>query len=117
MEHASYARHAFVSVGTAGRYRERSKHLTHIPKLRETNCADRTLHLGGVQQLSAGGNLVESAERIARLVEGFRAAGFPCGLLGLPRLARSMGEQIVFRPAALLREAMAQRFHLHTRLR
>src|SRR5882724_8605072 len=88
---------------------------THISELREQNRADRTLHVGGVQQLSAGGSLVEPAERIARLVEGFRAAGLPCGLLGPPRLARSVGKQIVFRPATCLREAMALRFHLHPR--
>src|SRR5439155_6460392 len=73
--------------------------------------------VGRVQQLPAGGSLVEPAERIARLVEEFRAAGVPCGLLGLPRLARSVGEQIVFRPPTRLREAMALRFRLHAGLR
>src|SRR5439155_2312130 len=41
-EYASNARHAFVSFGTVGCNRERSKHPTHIPKLWETNCVDRT---------------------------------------------------------------------------
>src|SRR5438094_5460671 len=117
MEYTSYARTVFVSACNVCRNLERSKRPNHISKLRETNCADRTLHVGRVQQLSAGGNLVESVERIARLVEGFRAGGLSCGLLGLPRLARSVGEQIVFRPATCLHEAMALRFHLHTRLR
>src|SRR5882724_7923264 len=89
----------------------------HISKLREQNRADRTLHVGGVQQLSAGGSLVEPAERIVRLVEGFRAAGLPCGLLGLPRLAGSVGERLVFRSATRLRKAMALRFHLYTGFR
>src|SRR5437016_4925602 len=82
-----------------------------------TSCSDRTLYLGRVQQLPAGGSRVESAEGIARLVEGLRAAGVPCGLLGLPRLARSVGEQVIFRPPTCLRKAMAFRFHLHAGLR
>src|SRR6266404_8870088 len=100
------------SFQLAGRIRT-----THISELREQNRADRTLHVGGVQQLSAGGSLVEPAERIARLVEGFRAAGLPCGLLGPPRLAGSVGEQLVFRSATRLRKAVALRFHLHTGFR
>ena len=39
--------------------RERSKLFTHIPKFRETDCVDRTLRVGGMQQLPADGNLVE----------------------------------------------------------
>src|SRR5205823_5489318 len=81
-------------------------HPTYISKLRSANRPARTLHFRRVQQLSTGGNLVESAERIGRLVEGFRAADFPCGLLGLPRLARSVVEEIVFRPPTRLRQAM-----------
>src|SRR6266542_1785191 len=106
-EHTSEARLTLLSACNVCRDRERSNRPAHISKLRETNCADRTLHVGRVQQLSASGNLAESAERIARLVEGFRAAGVPCGLLGLPRLARSVGEQILFRSATCLCEAMA----------
>src|SRR6266478_5869056 len=90
---------------------------THISKLRNQNLTPRTLHLRRLQQLPAGGNLVEPAERIARLVEEFRAGGVPCGLLGLPRLAGSVGEQLVFRSATRLRKAMALRFHLHTGFR
>src|SRR5262245_51626511 len=88
-----------------------------VSKRHESHRTPRTLHFGRLQQLSARRSVALAAKVERAAVEGLRARRVSRGLLGLPRLARSVWRSGLFRASARLRVRVEKSLRLYAGLR